>query len=536
MNNSLNPETTGSFTPQTGPVRFGFLRGIFRFLAGLVLCLVTLIALIYALENWRGKRAWEKHRKELEAKGEVIDIQQLKPPPVPEDQNFAMTPFLAPLFDFKPGTQSYRDTNALARIQSAFVKLPSAPRDAGDWQKGQKLDLAAWVAAFNEQAARVAEKQSDRTNTASSLGTTDPASALLELLKEYDPILNELRTASRRPYARFNIRYDEPNPAGILLPHLAKLKSLTQILSLKATAELRLNQTEAALEDINLAFYLVDTIRNEPILISQLVRCVNFQLSLQPLWEGLVDHRWSETQLHVLEKKLQQFDFLAGGVLAMRGERALGNSVISFVQNNRAMLPELVDILPERDRNVSSSIARLMPRGWFYMEQLNYDRLFEKHVFSGVDVNTRRVDPKLIEANAQLLESELRAGLASVIRHRTFARILLPAVTRAHRKFAYMQTMADCALIACALERYRTANGELPESHLALVPKFLDQLPRDLVSGEPLKYRRLDANRYILYSVGWNQTDDGGRLELTGKVQGRGTLDLVQGDWVWQCP
>ena len=62
--------------------------------------LATLIALVCAEEHWRGKRAWQKYKHELEAQGEKLDLEDYIPPPVPDDQNFAMTPFLAPLFDF----------------------------------------------------------------------------------------------------------------------------------------------------------------------------------------------------------------------------------------------------------------------------------------------------------------------------------------------------------------------------------------------------------------------------------------------------
>jgi hypothetical protein len=74
-----------------------FLRWIFcwrkfkRFLFGLA-CLATLIALFYAEEDWRGKHDWEKFKREWEAKGEKFDFKDFVPPPVPDDQNFAMAP------------------------------------------------------------------------------------------------------------------------------------------------------------------------------------------------------------------------------------------------------------------------------------------------------------------------------------------------------------------------------------------------------------------------------------------------------------
>ena len=57
-------------------------------------CFVTLIALFYAEEDWRGWHAWQKFKHEWEAKGEQFDFASVVPPPVPDDQNFALTPIV----------------------------------------------------------------------------------------------------------------------------------------------------------------------------------------------------------------------------------------------------------------------------------------------------------------------------------------------------------------------------------------------------------------------------------------------------------
>ena len=41
-------------------------------IAALIAC-VTLIALFYAVEDWRGRAAWVRCKRELEAKGERLD-------------------------------------------------------------------------------------------------------------------------------------------------------------------------------------------------------------------------------------------------------------------------------------------------------------------------------------------------------------------------------------------------------------------------------------------------------------------------------
>lgn len=61
-----------------------------------------------------------------------------------------------------------------------------------------------------------------------------------------------------------------------------------------------------------------------------------------------------------------------------------------------------------------------------------------------------------------------------------------------------------------ALARYREEQGRYPERLDQLVPAFLANLEIDVFSGKPLLYRRT-ADGFVLYSVGPNGQDDGGR-------------------------
>lgn len=92
-----------------------------------------------------------------------------------------------------------------------------------------------------------------------------------------------------------------------------------------------------------------------------------------------------------------------------------------------------------------------------------------------------------------------------------------------------IQTLINEGQIACALERYRIANGEYPEALDSLVPEFMQQLPRDIVNGAPLKYRRSENGKFLLYSLGWNGTDEGGKDVSDWSHQ----ESLKNGDWTW---
>ena len=92
------------------------------------------------------------------------------------------------------------------------------------------------------------------------------------------------------------------------------------------------------------------------------------------------------------------------------------------------------------------------------------------------------------------------------------SRAFLPAVMGSVTRCARTQTSVDLARVACALERYRLANGQFPETLDGLAPTFIDALPHDVINGQPLKYHRTPDGQFVLYSVGWNQTDDGGKV------------------------
>ena len=63
------------------------------------------------------------------------------------------------------------------------------------------------------------------------------------------------------------------------------------------------------------------------------------------------------------------------------------------------------------------------------------------------------------------------------------------------------------------------------------MPQFIEKLPHDIIGGQPLHYRRTDDGKFLLYSIGWNETDDGGQPSPSGE---NGWIDFTKGDWVWQ--
>jgi hypothetical protein len=496
-----------------------------------LVCLITLVGLLYLEEDLRGKWAWDRYERDLKAQGVQLHLSALIPPPVPDDQNFAMTPFLAPLYDYLPGSQTPRDTNAVRRVESFAKDLPSGSTFAG-WRVGKPAELAAWLADFEESQNRQREHKPE--SATSHVAQTNVAWAVLAALKGYDPLLEELRTASQRPHSRFNVRYEHENFTGILMPHLSVIRRACKVLQVRALAELAAGQTEAAFRDVGLILSLADSVKTEPFLFSHLWRMACYQNAVQVIWEGLAQQQWSGAQLQALQQQSQSFDFLAGTTQALRAERAGSDQIIAaFVRD-----PKMIFSLDEPSAGQGPSwvqrlVVGLIPRGWWYQERINYDRAFQQGYLNDDPATTRRVDPKMVEHQENRLMPHGNRVKSFIVEHRLLVDLLLPLFS-VWRKAAYVQTVADQAALACALEQYRQANGEFPDTLARLRPRFLAKLPQDVISGEPLKYRRTNDGRFVLYSVGWNRTDDGGAVGMT---KGRKPAwDLLSGDWVWRYP
>ncbi|MEI6569535.1 MAG: hypothetical protein WCR20_22860, partial [Verrucomicrobiota bacterium] len=177
----------------------------------------------------------------------------------------------------------------------------------------------------------------------------------------------------------------------------------------------------------------------------------------------------------------------------------------------------------DRVKSLDTLLWNYLPRGWIYQNMTSHLRFFEKINASLFD-DHQFATPK----NTDRVWMEVEKEMENPHLFNLFSSIAIPNYSKAMQTFAFNQTLVNEAQIVCALELHRLANGNYPESLDALVPKFIAKLPHDLIGGQPLHYRRTPDGKFLLYSVGWNETDDNGSP---------GTLaDVKNGDWVWQYP
>jgi hypothetical protein len=126
---------------------------------------------------------------------------------------------------------------------------------------------------------------------------------------------------------------------------------------------------------------------------------------------------------------------------------------------------------------------------------------------------------------------------------------LLSPYSQAFLQCDYFMQRRDATLVAIALELYHRRTGQWPAALDELMPRYLPQVPSDRYDGKPIKYRLVDGQP-LLYSVGADRVDDGGRLPEARNAGERptsrnhraqewqppGTADVARGDWLLWPP
>jgi hypothetical protein len=517
--------------------RWFFTRKALRFYAWVIVGIISVIVAFYAEEFWRGRRAWAALQREAAARGESLDLSSVFPPPVADAANFALAPGMERIL----GSRATSAASGGELPSETFYHGTSDKWPAASWALQKPIDLKAWQQFVRRHPLT---NSADADSAVSRLAfpmapePQTPAADVLLALSRYDEGLNLLRAATQRPKARYPLAYENGFFALDPPSRSARLDSLyhaAHILSLRAVAELHQGQSGQALEDTLLALRLSDSFAQQPFEQLHRLRAAMLVFALQPVWEGLVLHRWSEAQLQTLQQRLGEADLVGEYRVEARGQALvlmnLADQAQAFLQGRRSAWGELLKGTEGSHLFWVWAFRCLYPAGWFYQDKVWMYRFYEN-----------RADVQKALAS----EDERRWGkeVLSV----TDPLLLVFVAPRLRQSFEdalpralFLQTACQEAVAACALERYRIAKGEYPDSLEALVPEWLKQVPPDLLDpkGSSLKYFRESGGGFLLYSIGLNRVDDHGKPgspDESWHVRDLHLPRLREGDWVWAQP
>jgi hypothetical protein len=457
-------------------------------LSTLALVLIAAVALIF--ERFRGARALKREIGRLSAAGERLDLADHIPKPAASNQNAAIL--------LRSITNELRSINALDEFVP-LLRFASPGKAVVAWR------LNEWPG--NKSTNRW-ETLGPRITAHSNLLTT---AHLLSQFPVFDSGFNY-----RKGFVDF-----ENGP-------LVEVKRTADLLSAATVYELHRNDIDAAHRHL-LPLVNLSQQKTEPMIIWQLIRQTCLNRAVHATWQFLQHPAITEQHLQSLQAAFGRADFSADMSASIEMERAMSLDFYRQVKTSRETLDRVISQREEwgppfntfvtsgfllRDVNVP-----LWRFSWADQDELR--ALNRWQAIIAVDRQAR--------SNGWASTEHVRQGDSSSSAAIDLSGILGEPSENGFDRFRYLfsteafsvsdtlifktlavQTLQHMVAAALALKRFELRNNKLPETLNALVPDFLAALPRDEMVHQPLRYRRISVNSFLLYSVGRNGIDDGG--------------------------
>ena len=497
-----------------------FLRRLFTWkalvrLLFVIVLLATLLLVFITEENWRGRRAWAAYRSAAEARGEKLFFKDFIPADIPDEENYAATPFIRELFAKMPDGKEPADPFAeLSRILPSIASV----------SEEKTTDFAKWQETAVEYKW-IAEK------------SVEPARDVLRALEKVEPVLEQLREASSRPGCKFQA---ERSDGG--LPNLRPIIRLIRMgstFAVRTDALLSLGDSAAAYREYRHVMRMYEALAAEPSIVMGMLRSLLLGIVFPVVRDGLAWDRWTDAELRAIEKDFAGLNMLDDFQFAMSSDRGLINQM--FLQIGRAGPDEKSKMglffSPNSRGTASKKILSRMfwtvyPNGWVFQSMVKaneYHDLVLRPYRSGTKTNPVTFIPKRGSVTQWLDSIGAHSGPKRL--HYILVETFLPS-DYAEKEYLANHTMVQQTRLACAMERFRRAKGAFPSELGELVPEFIPAVPVDVCDGNPLRYRRNADGGYDLWSIGTDRKDDGGKPEKSDSHSSPVHLP----DFVWHMP
>ncbi len=317
---------------------------------------------------------------------------------------------------------------------------------------------------------------------------------LSQFIKQQTPILTLFRQAAEKPNCRFEREYGRPS-INMLLPEYGHMRSATRLLAIDARYHAKRGDTHLAIQDINTMFRVAEHSAADPLLIAMLVTCALDHLAVDTLEAILQQNKPSGDDLAELNID-GSLSLRRAFSRSMRMEQAFGTSCFCDLALGHFPLSELTGdsngIVTGVDQYSIYRIFLLADDLSAYRSHMNqYSQLASQPYWEAKKGWEEQEDELLTNAGGLL------------------TRMLLPALAKAAETVAKGDARRQSATLASATLRYRAEHDRFPKDLDELIPEQIIFVPRDPFDGKPMKMKVTD-DELVIYSVGPDQTDDGG--------------------------
>lgn len=324
-----------------------------------------------------------------------------------------------------------------------------------------------------------------------------------EFLALNQPALAQAKSALQ--FHRFRFPLDYSFGPDTQLPHVSELKGLASTFALQSWIAADQKNASGATSDIKSILGLADTLREEPILLSHLVRNSIIIIAAKTLERNLSLGEMDATTASDLQRAFASVNNSNLLSRALIGELAISIPVFRL---NRAEI-EAVSGQDEdgstRPHTPQQYTGKPNPFLWF-TGVFERDLAFFMATMRKAIALATNPPPDILRLSEHFRESATVAQRKYYI----MSNLLLPALDRVALREANVETNLRLAITTLAIERFRRAKGRLPTHLDELVPDYLDSVPADSFDGKPLRFLP-QSSGYVVYGVGADLHDDNGR-------------------------
>jgi hypothetical protein len=413
----------------------------------------------------------------------------------------------------------------VARLKA--TGLPTSPREADQWYEflnAKENGALAVIEALNHIV-----QSPPNADPNSSKFKLPPAG--LRLSDEYREVIR--KHLARNQTALVKLREVDPtlrarypidlNPGfATLLPHLSQIKSAALLLKWEAIDAAEARETERAATALLASIVLANTLVEEPILISQLVRIACLNITFDAMERALSVTEFSDEQLGRLFAALRDAEHKVDGSLhrSLIGERALA-------------LPAFEMSLGQLERlsgyDSGESFEGLLGQFIVSLHSASGVRQWDKQKYL-------ELMGEMTEASSAAFPERLKRSQETIARADSFlgstagrlaiyTRQLLPSLYSAVEKDAFWVAQLRCAVAGLAVERHRVVKGGQPPESLAdLVPRYLPEVPTDPFDGAPLQLQHSAGAGFVVRAVAASELR---KSRVTSNDQRREVIFLI---------
>lgn len=309
------------------------------------------------------------------------------------------------------------------------------------------------------------------------------------------------------PEGRFPIKYSD-DWISTLIPHHQETREVVSWLQHDAWLLAQEGDCDAAIESCQAILNASRSVKDDPFLITCLIRIAEQSIALQTLERVLAQGEASEEHLRAMQAMLER-ELRDGGsslLLTMRGERA-GNQYLfenlraGKVKQNPFLLlgrgganPGLGPVQDWLVSTFPSSTLKHYPDHLRNMNRLVATARLPLHERGD---KMAKIEREIVEAGNPV------------------SRLLVPATAKVEKadRRVHIHLRSMIVILACERFRLQDQSKRWPASLDELVKaKLLAAVPTDPMDNQPLRYRRT-PDGIVVYSVGFDGKDNQGNIQ-----------------------